>query len=139
MVLVVQISFAQGQRTITGIVTDESGLPLPGVNVLIQGTTTGTQTDFDGEFSIQASTGDVLVFSFVGLTTTRFTVGDVSRLSVTLTADSAQLDEVVVTALGVRAAPRSLSYAVETVNAEEIENTGETNLVKMLFLLRLQV
>jgi TonB-linked SusC/RagA family outer membrane protein len=131
LVFVVQMTFAQ-QRTITGTVTDETGLPLPGVNIIKQGTNTGVQSDFDGEFSIQASTGDVLVFSFVGLTTTRFTVGDTNRIEVTLASDSAQLEEVVVTALGVRSAPRSLSYAVETVNAEEIENTGETNLVNSL-------
>lgn len=131
LVLLVQVTFAQ-QRTITGTVTDEGGLPLPGVNIIKQGTSTGVQTDFDGEYSIQASTGDVLVFSFIGLTTARFTVGASNQIDVTLTADSAQLDEVVVTALGVRSAPRSLSYAVETVNAEEIENTGETNLVNSL-------
>ncbi len=131
MVLVVHLSFAQ-QRTITGTVTDEQGLPLPGVNIIIADTNTGVQTDFDGEFSIQASTGDELIFSFVGLTTTTLTVGEASRYDVTLTADSAQLEEVVVTALGVRSAPRSLSYAVETVDAEEIENTGETNLVNSL-------
>ena len=61
LVLLVHVSFAQ-QRTISGTVSDESG-PLPGVNVIIKGTNTGTQTDFDGRYSIQASTGDVLVFS----------------------------------------------------------------------------
>ena len=131
MVLVVHLSFAQ-QRTITGTVTDEQGLPLPGVNIIIADTNTGVQTDFDGEFSIQASTGDELIFSFVGLTTTTLTVGEASRYDVTLTADAGQLGEVVVTALGVRSAPRSLSYAVETVDAEEIEKTGETNLVNSL-------
>ena len=62
--LVVQVSFAQ-TRTISGTVTDDSGVPLPGVNVLISGTSTGTQTDFDGLYSIEASTGDVLTFSYV--------------------------------------------------------------------------
>ena len=64
LAFVVQISFAQ-ERTITGTVSDESG-PLPGVSVLIEGTTSGTETDFDGNYSIEASSGDVLRFSFVG-------------------------------------------------------------------------
>ena len=64
LALVVQISFAQ-EKTISGTVSDESG-PLPGVSVLIKGTTTGTETDFDGKYSIKAKTGDVLVFSYLG-------------------------------------------------------------------------
>ena len=67
LALFVQLSFAQ-ERAITGTVSDESG-PLPGVSVLIEGTTTGTETDFDGNYSISASSGDVLRFSFVGMTT----------------------------------------------------------------------
>lgn len=99
LVLVVQLSFAQ-QKTITGTVIDESGLPLPGVNVLVQGTNTGTQTDFDGQYSIQASQGDELVFSFVGMQTARITVGAPSTINVTLGEDAASLDEVIVTAYG---------------------------------------
>ena len=64
-VLSIQFSFAQ-EKTISGIVTDNTG-PLPGVNVIIKGTTKGVQTDFDGKYSIKANTGDVLVFSFIGL------------------------------------------------------------------------
>ncbi|CAL67804.1 SusC/RagA family TonB-linked outer membrane protein [Christiangramia forsetii] len=131
LAFVVQITFAQ-QQTITGTVTDEDGLPLPGVNVLIKGTNTGTQTDFDGNYSIGAEQGDILSFSFVGLQTSEVTVGSSNQINVTMQGDAAQLDEVVVTALGVRATPRSVTYAVEGVTAEEIENTGETNLVNSL-------
>ena len=67
LALVVQISFAQ-EKTISGTVTDESG-PLPGVTVLKKGTSQGTETDFDGNYSIKAKSGDVLVFSFVGMKT----------------------------------------------------------------------
>ena len=66
-------AFAQ-QKTVTGSVTDESG-PLPGVNVLIKGTTVGTQTDFDGNFSLTANVGDVIVFSYIGMATIERTVG----------------------------------------------------------------
>ncbi|MEO2129317.1 MAG: carboxypeptidase-like regulatory domain-containing protein, partial [Christiangramia sp.] len=81
LAFVVQLTFAQ-EQTITGTVTDSDGLPLPAVNVLIKGTTTGTQTDFDGNYSIEASQGDVLVFSFVGLETTEVTVGSSTTLDV---------------------------------------------------------
>ncbi|SKB78182.1 TonB-linked outer membrane protein, SusC/RagA family [Salegentibacter holothuriorum] len=100
LVLVVQITFAQ-ERTITGTVVDEDGLPLPGVTVLVKGTNTGTQTDFDGNYSIAANQGDVLVYSFVGMQTSEYTVANNDTIDVTLATDSAQLDEVVVTALGI--------------------------------------
>ena len=63
VVLITQITFAQ-DIAVTGVVQDQTGLPVPGVNVLIKGTTTGTQTDFDGKFKISAARGQVLVFSF---------------------------------------------------------------------------
>ncbi len=132
LALVVQVSFAQ-ERTITGSVQDEDGLPLPGVNVLIKGTSTGVQTNFDGEFSINAQTGEILVFSFVGMETTEFPItNETTEVQITMGGDAAQLDEVVVTALGIKSNPRSLTYAAETVTADDIENTGETNLVNSL-------
>ncbi|WP_237708888.1 TonB-dependent receptor plug domain-containing protein [Gillisia marina] len=131
LALIVQISFAQ-EQPVTGTVTDESGLPLPGVNIIIKGSTTGVQSDFDGNYSINAQQGDVLVFSFIGLVRTEQTVGTSKSMNVVMKADAAQLDEVVVTALGVKSTPRSVSYAVENVSAEDIENTGETNLVNSL-------
>ena len=132
LVLAVQLSFAQGQRTITGTVTDDSGLPLPGVNIIIEGTTTGVQTDFDGNYSIAASQGDVLVFTFVGLQTARYTVASVNRIDVTMAADAAQLDEVVVTAIGITRSEKSLGYNVQTVNAEEISSKPNADVVNSL-------
>lgn len=85
---------------ITGTVVDESGLPLPGANVLIQGTTTGTLTDFDGNFSIEAARGDVLVISFLGYEPQEVVVGDANRVEITLMPDAASLDEVVVMGYG---------------------------------------
>ena len=77
--LSMQFSFAQ-EKTVTGVVSDGSG-PLPGANVVVQGSKTGTQTDVDGKYSIKAKAGDVLVFSFVGMTETTAKVGAVHTAS----------------------------------------------------------
>ena len=68
LVLVAQITFAQ-ERVVSGVVSDNTGMPLPGVSVLVKGTKTGTQTDFDGKYSIKATSSQVLVFSYVGMKT----------------------------------------------------------------------
>ncbi|HHC79487.1 MAG TPA: SusC/RagA family TonB-linked outer membrane protein, partial [Flavobacteriia bacterium] len=86
------------ERTISGVVTDESG-PLPGVSIIIKGTTTGTETDFDGKYTIKANTGDVLVYSFIGMTKQEKTVGTSNVIDVVMEADNV-LDEVVVVAYG---------------------------------------
>ncbi len=96
LVLVVQITFAQEAQNITGTVVDDSGMPLPGVNVLVKGTNTGTQTDFDGNYSILARQQDFLVFSYVGFQTAEERVGNRPRIDVTLSTDAAELQEVVV-------------------------------------------
>ena len=97
LVLLVQFSFAQ-ERTISGTVTDETG-PLPGVNVIIKGTNQGTQTDFDGKYSLAASQGDILVFSYVGMTTQEITVGNSDTINVILVGSNV-LEEVVVVGYG---------------------------------------
>ena len=74
MAFVMQLSFGQG-KDITGTVTDSNGIPLPGVNVIVKGTARGAQTDFDGNYTVKANTGDVLIFSFVSMKTTEKTVG----------------------------------------------------------------
>src|SRR5690554_5144166 len=94
MAFLVQIAFAQ-EKTVTGTVTDGSGMPLPGVNVIVQDTNRGTQTDFDGAFSISVSEGEVLVLSYLGFETAEFVVGASNELDVILTEDAAELDEVV--------------------------------------------
>ena len=110
MAFALQLSYAQ-EKTITGTVTDQSGLPLPGANVLVKGTTNGTQTDFDGNYSIVASTGEILVFTFIGQKTEERTVGTASVINVQLLEDAQALEEVVV-----------LGYA--TATKEEV--TGST-------------
>lgn len=99
-IAIANFSYAQ-QRTITGQVTDAGdGSPIPGVNVIVKGTTSGTITDFDGKFSIQAADADVLVFSYIGYVAAEQTVGAESSLMVSLQASDVGLGEVVVIGYG---------------------------------------
>lgn len=126
LAFVVQISFAQ-EKTVTGTVTDGDGLPLPGVNIILQGTSSGTQTDFDGNYSIEVSIGDVLEFSYVGFETQEISIGQASTYDVSLQPDASELDEVVVTALGIERKPRELSYSVSSLDNEQLTKTRAVN------------
>jgi TonB-linked SusC/RagA family outer membrane protein len=123
--LVMQISFAQ-QRAVSGIVKDNTGLPVPGVNVIIKGTTNGTQTDFDGKYTIQAAPTDVLVFSFIGMKTQEVTASS-GTLNVSLADDSIELEGVVVTSLGIKREKKTLGYSTATVNNEQLTRVVNTN------------
>lgn len=128
----VHTAFAQ-QKEIKGTVTSKAdGLPLPGVNVLVEGTTNGTQTDFDGNYTLTASVGDVLTFSFIGMTTTQVTVGDSNIINVQLEEDAEQLGEIVVTALGIKKTRKSLTYAAQDINADELNKAKQTNPINSL-------
>jgi TonB-linked SusC/RagA family outer membrane protein len=130
----VAVQQAQAQaKTITGTVTAVSdNAPLPGVSITIQGTTSGTQTDFDGNYSIQASSGDVLSFSYMGMKTSNVTVGASNTVNVALEEDASLLDEVVVTALGIKRSEKTLSYAQQTVDAEALTQTRDVNFVNSM-------
>ncbi len=120
-------------KTVTGTVTDATdGSPLPGVNVLVQGTTTGSQTDFDGNYSIEAESGNVLVFSFLGMKTQSVTVGASNTINVSLQEDAEQLGEVVVTALGIKREEKTLTYAQQTVRADELVKTRDPNFMNSI-------
>ena len=129
LAFMVQITFAQ-EKTITGTVTDESG-PLPGVSIIIKGTTSGTETDFDGKYSLQASVGDVLVYSFVGMSSQEATVGVSNTINIVLKADNV-LEEVVVTAVGISRREKELGYNVQSVSAEEISTKPNADIVNSL-------
>ncbi len=129
LAFVVQFTFAQ-ERTITGTVSDESG-PLPGVSVLIEGTTTGTETDFDGNYAIQAKTGDVLRFSFVGMTTVVKTVGMNNVITLTMIEEENTLDEIVIVGYGT-ATKKSFTGTAQTVNAEVLEMKSVSNVAQAL-------
>lgn len=123
LALVVQLTFAQ-QKTITGTVTDDTGLPLPGANVIIKGTSSGTQSDFDGLYSISASVGQTLTFSYVGFDTKEIKVGNQNSINVTLSPGSS-LDEVVVTGYSTRNQTVQTS-AVVSISASELSQMAPT-------------
>lgn len=118
LMLFISFSFSQ-EKTISGNVTDQNGLPLPGVSVIVVGTTVGAQTDFDGNYSINASVGQTLRFSYLGQTTVNQVVGVSSSINVQMQDDAEVLEEVVVTGYGSRSKELSTS-AVSTVSAETI-------------------
>lgn len=121
-------------RTVTGTVTDaQSGEALPGVNVTVPQTTIGTSTDRNGVYSLTVpETADSLAFSFVGYQQVVRALGQRSTIDVSLRPSVAQLEDVVVTALGVEREQRSLGYAVQSVDGADIVETQETNLVSAL-------
>lgn len=128
--LALQLGWAQ-QKTITGTVNDETGLPLPGATVVVDGTTRGVATDFDGNFSIQADEGESLIITYIGYTDYRVTVGNQDNYTINLAPDN-ELEEVVVTALGTLRENRALGYAVQTVKGETLNDANETNIVNAL-------
>ncbi len=127
--LSMQFSFAQ-EKTVTGVVSDGTG-PLPGANVVVQGSKTGTQTDVDGKYSIKAKAGDVLVFSFVGMTNTTAKVGASNTLNVKM-QDGVKLEEVVVGALGVKRKEKAVGYAAQSIKGSTLTEARESNLVNAL-------
>ncbi|MHA6246773.1 SusC/RagA family TonB-linked outer membrane protein [Pontibacter sp. CAU 1760] len=118
---------AQTQPPITGRVTGNSGIGLPGVSIAVRGTSKGTVTDADGSFTIAASPKDVLVFSYIGFTTKEITVGSQSKLNVVLGENTQALEEVVVTALGIKREAKKLGYATATVDTEALLSSRSTN------------
>jgi len=122
------------QRVITGtVISEEDGLGLPGATVLVKGTTVGTTTDLDGNYSINVPAGsDVLIFSFVGLKASEVAIGNRSVVNVTLTVDASQLSEVVVTAIGIEREKKALGYAVTSVDNSQLENRPEADVARVL-------
>ena len=119
-------------KKLSGIVKDDKGDPLIGVNVSFKDSPTGTVTGLDGRFSILAAKGNVIEFSYVGYTTKYITVGDASSLTVVLDEDAKALDEVVVTALGIKRAEKALSYSVQQVKSDAINSVKDANFVNGL-------
>ncbi|RXG32271.1 SusC/RagA family TonB-linked outer membrane protein [Leeuwenhoekiella marinoflava] len=112
-----KIPLEEIQQIVTGIVTDSNGTPMTGVNVLIKGTTSGTMTDFDGKYSIEAKSGDTLLFSFVGMETVSKVLGDQNSLDISLTENLASLDEIVVVGYGTQR-EKDITGAVTSVSAK---------------------
>ena len=131
LAFVVQLTFAQ-EKSISGTISDQSGLPLPGVNIIVKGTTNGTQSDFDGKYTINAKAGDVLSFTYVGLKAQEITIGSSNTINVTMVEDASVLDEVVVTALGISREKKSLGYATQEVKGDEINAVKSGNFVNAI-------
>ena len=107
------------ERRISGTVLDQDGLPLPGVNVILKGSTTGTTSDIEGNFRLTVPGSDgVLVFSFIGFATQEITIGNQSIINVTLVADTKQLSEVVIQAYGAQSAAKNIQSIAEVKGAD---------------------
>jgi TonB-linked SusC/RagA family outer membrane protein len=122
------------ERTVTGRVTGaEDGTALPGVNVVVKGTTNGAVTDSEGKYTLSVpTTGGVLVFTFIGLKSQEVEVGDRSTVDVALALDVTQLNEIVVTSLGVAQEKKALGYSVQEVKGTELMKARETNVLNSL-------
>ena len=118
-------------QTVSGSVVDADGEPLIGANVLVAGSASGTITDLDGSYSVGAGPGDTLVFSYTGYATEAVAVGDRTTIDIVL-REGADLDEVVVAALGISRERKALGYAVEELNTEELVSQRQNNIVSAL-------
>ncbi len=129
LAFVVQFTFAQ-EKTVSGTVSDNNGLPLPGATVVIKGTSTGASTDFDGKYSINANVGDVLNYSYVGYSGQSETVGSSNSINVTLQPDN-ELEEVIVVGYGTTT-KQAYAGTLKTVKAEALEIKNVSNVSQAL-------
>ena len=132
MLMLVTTLLIGQNRAITGRVLDDAGQPVSSASVLIKGTTTGASANANGDFTINAKTGDVLVISAVGIPSQEVKVTSGSALAVSLTRQNANLSEVVVTALGIRRNRNQVSYAAQQVTGEEVSKSRSNNFVSSL-------
>ncbi len=119
------------EKTVTGIVTDQSNLPIPGVNVIIKGTLQGISTDFDGKYGISTTPGQTLVFSYLGYKTKEITIGTANTYNVSLEEEGSKLDEVVVVGYGTKK-KKDLTGSIVSVGAEEIASRPVQNAVQAM-------
>ncbi|RIA08335.1 TonB-linked SusC/RagA family outer membrane protein [Flavobacteriaceae bacterium MAR_2010_72] len=126
-------AFTYAQRTITGTVTDNNGVPLAGASVVVKGTSNGTSTDFDGNYSlnIQANS-DVLVISYVGFKTVEITVGTQSVINATLADDAESLNEVVISVLGFKENRDAVASTYSVISAKDVSKSKEPTLINSL-------
>ena len=133
LIIITPYKVAKQDMVVTGTVIDADGEPLPGVNVMIKGTSTGTTTDLQGMFSIPVPNKKAaLSFSFVGFVTREITVGNRTIIDVTLEEDNYRLSEVVVTALGIKRAEKALSYNVQEIKGVELTYIKNANFITAL-------
>jgi TonB-linked SusC/RagA family outer membrane protein len=130
LAVVVQVTFAQ-EKTISGTVSDKSGV-LPGVSVVIEGSNKGVETDFDGKYSIEANSGDVFVFRYLGYETAKITVATSNIINVTLVEGGEVLDEIVITAFGIKRSEKALGYSVQSIKGESMTEARESNITNAI-------
>lgn len=123
--------FGLAQISVTGLVTDNTNQPLPSASVVVKGTNTGVQTDFDGNFSIKVSKGDVLVISYLGFATKEITIGDETSLKIILIEDADSLDEIVVVGYGTKSKSKLIA-AVSTINEKTLKKQPVANVSNAL-------
>jgi TonB-linked SusC/RagA family outer membrane protein len=130
----VALGVSAQDRIVTGRITSsDDGTALPGVNILVKGTTTGTVSDSDGNYRLSIPSGDVtLVMSFIGLVSQEIIVGDRSNIDVQMASDVQQLSEVVVTAVGIEREKKALGYAVTDLSSDRIQQKSEPDPVRAL-------
>lgn len=132
MLVLFAVSFAMAQRTITGTVTDEGGEPLIGASILVKGTSSGTVTDIDGTYSLAVPDGSTtMVFSYTGFSTKEVELGASDVLDVSL-SQGVELNEVVVTSLGIKRDKKALGYGVATIGNEDLQNRQEGDVARLL-------
>lgn len=122
----------QKQFKVTGKVTDKNGEGIPGVSVVVKGTTAGITSDLDGKYTLTVPKDAVLIFSFVGMKKQEIAVNGNTSINVTLEEDAIGVDEVVVTALGIKREKKALGYSVTEINSDEISKSSETNVLNAM-------
>ncbi|MFZ1717596.1 MAG: carboxypeptidase-like regulatory domain-containing protein [Saprospiraceae bacterium] len=131
-ILICSLAFLHAQ-TITGTIKSGSdGGTLPGVSILVKGTNIGTVSDMDGNFSLQAAPQSTLIFSYIGYLTQEIAIGSQTVLDVTMSESAESLDEIVVTALGIRKEAKKLGYATSTVSKELVTENRSSNFINTL-------
>ncbi len=122
----------QSGKKITGTVLDATGMPVIGANVMVKGTTNGTITDMDGKFTLEVDNNATLVVSYIGFANQEIKVGNQTNLSIAMKEDSQALDELVVTALGIKREEKALGYSVQKVSGEDLSVVKGVNVASSL-------
>lgn len=130
--LCVSLTYAQQKRNITGVVQDETGIELPGASVVIKGTTAGTTTDLNGQFTLEVEEKDVVVVSFIGYRNSEKSVLKTADFTFRLVPEQAALDEVVITALGISKAEKKIGYATQNIDVKKVQEVATPNMGSLL-------
>lgn len=131
-IVIPQLSFAQNAAPVRGIIIDDHNQPIPGVSVMVKGTTFGTITGVEGRFTLSAAKGQVLTFKSIGFVTKEVTIGTEAYISITLESDSKALSEVVVTAYGIKKEVRKLGYSVQEIKGADLVKARDPNPINSL-------